>query len=41
VRRRWIPRLRRRAGVRDAETGETFDVAYDDLEVCKGLPPTA
>jgi hypothetical protein len=31
----------RRASVRDVETGEAFDVAFDELEACEGLPPTA
>ena len=30
----------RRARVRDVETGEELDVAYDELETRGGLPPT-
>ena len=30
----------RHARVRDAETGDELDVAYDELEEREGLPPT-
>jgi len=33
--------LDRRATVRDLDTGEECSVAFDELEVREGLPPTA